>query len=80
MKKLERIYETKFLIQDNNTSEKILEKIQQKCVYNYIKKIHRIHNPTNSKLAKDLKWNDLGKDFKIVVSKMLESSKVSYTN
>lgn len=79
MKKLEKIYETNLLIQDNDTSEEILDKIQQKCVYSYIKKIHRIHNPTNSKLASDLKWNDLGKDFKIVVSKMLESPKVSYT-
>jgi len=52
---------------------------EQRCIYNYIKLMHRIENAKDSKLISDSKWSILGNNFNIIVPKMLQSTKVSYT-
>jgi hypothetical protein len=79
IKRMVQIYEKRLLINDNDSKEQNLSKTLQLYVYNYINEAHRISDPTNSKLVKDLKWNNVGKDYEIVASKMLKSPKVSYT-
>ncbi|XP_026819185.1 uncharacterized protein LOC113557842 [Rhopalosiphum maidis] len=76
IKRMVQTYEEKLLIKDNDSKEEKLSKTLQLYVYNYINEAHRIRDSTNSKLAKDLKWNNVGKDYEIVVSKMLKSPKV----
>jgi len=80
IERIKKVFEQKLVIEDNDSQEQKLSKTLQLCVFNYIKRVHRIHNSTNNKLTNDLKWNlNVGKDYEIVVSKMLESPQVSYT-
>jgi len=51
--------------------------VEQQCIYNYIKLVHRIHFETESKELTNLKWNILGKDFNLLLPKMLQSTRVS---
>jgi len=52
---------------------------EQRYIYNYIKLVHRIETIKDSKLISDSKWSILGKHFNLIVPKMLQSTKVSYT-
>jgi len=71
MNKLEEVYGPK--MQKEELSK------EQRCIYNYIKLVHRIDTIKDSKLIRDSKWSILGKHFNLIVPKMLQSTKVSYT-
>jgi len=61
-------------IKDNYAIKSLVE---QRCIYNYIRLVHRINLETDSKLISNLKWNILGKDFEVLLPKMLQSTRVS---
>ncbi|XP_026819290.1 uncharacterized protein LOC113557950 [Rhopalosiphum maidis] len=79
IERIKKVFEQTLIIEDNDSQEQKLSKTLQLCVYNYIKRVHRLHNSTNNKLTNDLKWNNVGKDYEIVVSKMLTNPKVLTT-
>lgn len=52
---------------------------EQRLIYNYIRLVHRIDFEIESKGLINLKWNILGKDFELILPKMLQSTRVSNT-
>lgn len=52
---------------------------EQRLIYNYIKLVHRIDFEIESKGLINSKWNILGKDFELILPKMLQSTRVSNT-
>jgi len=62
-------------VKDDSEEEKSLN--EQQCIYNFISLVHHIDFAIESKLINNFKWNILEKDFKLLLSKMLQSTKVS---
>lgn len=71
MNKLEEVFGQKMRKKEESSKE-------QRCVYDCIQLMHRIDYEKDSKLISDAKWNILGKHFKLILPKMLQSTKVSY--
>ena len=60
--------------------EEIQSIMEQRCIYNYIRLVHRIDFEIESnKWIRNLKWNILGKDHELLLPKMLQSTRVSNT-
>lgn len=77
LSKMEEIYGQRMQKKIDNHAIKSL--VEQRCIYNYIRLVHRINLETDSKWLSNLKWNILGKDFEVVLPKMLQSTRVSNT-
>jgi len=75
--KLEEMYGQKMQKTKDICATKSLA--EQWCIYNYIKLVHRIDFEIDSKWIRNLKWKFLGKDFKLLLPKMLQSTRVSNT-